>query len=183
MRRRIVTADLDNNKIRKLLNYRESCNNIGKRGKPLEELACYIFKNIPGIEILAKNQHDKYHSYEIDLVLWNDQDRKGVYFLPSRVIIECKNWKAPVNVKELSWFIQKVKSNGLSLGILVAQTGISGSESGGAYAYHVLEKALSEGCQIIVLTAKDLENITNTGQIVEILKEKYRAPLIPVKNS
>ena len=183
MRRRTVTADLDNNKIRKLLNYRESRNNIGTSGKPLEELAYYIFNIIPGIEILAKNQLDKYHSHEIDLVLWNDQDRNGLYFLPPRIIIECKNWKDPVNVKELSWFIQKVKSNGLSLGILVAQTGISGSESGGTHAYRELEKALSEGCQIIVLTAKDIENITNTEQIVEILKEKYRAPLIPVKNS
>ncbi len=163
---------LDNAKIRKLLTSHDFGHDTKKQGKQLEDLICYIFENIPGFYLKARNLYDKYSGLEIDLVFWNDQPRSGLYFLPLIVPIECKNWSIPVPGIQLSWFAGKLRNKALRFGIIVARSGITGKESNGTDGHGELQNILHDGCQMIAITGRDLENITDTDQIVEMLKQK-----------
>jgi len=163
---------LDNEKIKNLLASRNFGHDMKKHGDKLENLACYIFENIPGFTLEARNLYDRYSDKEIDLVFWNDQTRSGLYFLPPIIPIECKNWSDPIPGIELSWFAGKLQNKALRFGIIFARSGITGKESKGTDGYREIQNILHDGCQMIVITGQDLENITDTDQIVELLKQK-----------
>ncbi|HYL65624.1 MAG TPA: hypothetical protein VEU72_00560 [Nitrosopumilaceae archaeon] len=164
---------LDNTKIRKLLTSHDFGHDAKKHGRQLEDLACYIFENIPGFTLEARNLYDKYSGLETDLIFWNDQTRSGLYFLPPIIPIECKNWSTPVAGIDLSWFAGKLRNKALRFGIVFARSGITGNESEGRDGYGAIQQILHDGCQMIVITGEDLENITDTDQIVELLKQKF----------
>ncbi|MBI3640017.1 MAG: hypothetical protein HY223_06855 [Thaumarchaeota archaeon] len=81
----------------------------------------------------------------------------------------------------MNWFARKLKNKGLSLGIVVARSGISGDESREKDAYAEISDVLRDGCRIIVITLQDLEGITDTDQIVKMLKWKLLKLVISSK--
>ena len=146
-------------------------------------MTCYIIGSIPGVRLEARNVYDKYLDQEIDLIFLNDMTLSGLYLLPSIIPFECKNLAEPVSKNEITLFAGKLKNKGFPLGIVVARCGVTGKESKGTYAYAEIQRILHEGCQILVITGQDLENITNTDQIIAMLKEKLLKLVIPVRIS
>ncbi len=163
---------LDNTKIRKLLASRDFGHNTTKYGQQLEDLICYIFEKLPHVSLKERNLQDRSNGREIDLVFWNDHTHSGLYFLHSIIPVECKNWSKPVTGNELIMFATLLKNRGLSFGIFVARSGITGKELKGTDGYGDLQNILHDGCKILIITERDLENITDTDQIVELLKQK-----------
>jgi len=173
----------DRNKIRELLNYRSSGTDKNKQGRNLEDLSSYIFEQIPGISVITRNQPDRIHNQEMDLVLWNTQLFNGLHFFPNIIPVECKNMSETVNGMTLNWFVKKIRNSGLNFGILVARDGISGNELKETFAYHELANALRDGVQVIIITGQDLEKIADPCQFVEMLKQKFVNLVIPIKVS
>ncbi len=142
------------------------------RGRALEDLVCYVFDKIPGISITYRNPVNVFHSEEIDVVLWNDKHPSGFNFLPNIILTECKNWSTPVTSVEVSWFDNKLRSRGLTFGVLVALNGITGRATDRTAAHDIVARALSEGRQMIIVTRQEIENFSSSQEIVLLFKKK-----------
>lgn len=142
------------------------------KGEALTDVICYIFEKMHGIEVTARNVTNVFTSEEIDVVLWNEKTEKGFYFLPNIIFVECKNWNNQIGSSEVREFESKLRGKGLSFGIMVAANGISGSQIEKTSAHHVIDRALADGRQIIVITRNEIESLTDTNHLVRLVKEK-----------
>ncbi|MFC4478585.1 restriction endonuclease [Flavobacterium chungangensis] len=142
------------------------------KGKAFEDLACYLFETIPGVSIAMRNQMNAYHNEEIDVAIWNDNHKNGLNFLPNVILIECKNWSTPVSSIEVNWFCQKLASKGLDFGILIANNGITGNAADLTAAHNTIAFHLAQKRRIIVITRAEIDALTNTAQMIKLIKEK-----------
>lgn len=152
-----------------------NCDNGGNnqiKGRAFEDLASYIFETIPGVSIAMRNQMNAYNNEEIDVAIWNDKSRYGLNFLPNVVLIECKNWTNPVSSIEVNWFCQKVASRGLDFGILIANNGITGNAGDLNAAHNTIAYHLAQRRRIIVITRDEINTLTNTAELVNLIKQK-----------
>ena len=62
-----------------------------EKGRSLEDLACYLFEQVPGVCISKRNKLNTFKSEEIDVAFWNRPNENGFYFLPNIILVECKN--------------------------------------------------------------------------------------------
>ena len=142
------------------------------QGRALEELICYVFAQVPGIAITRRNELNAFRTEEIDVALWNDGHPDGFFFLPNIILVECKNWSHRVSSAELSWFDAKLRSRGLNFGILVATRGITGDSVDVTAAHSIVASALREGRRLVVVTVDELLDLTDSLQLVRLVKEK-----------
>ncbi|MBI4380317.1 MAG: restriction endonuclease [candidate division NC10 bacterium] len=142
------------------------------QGDALENLVAYVFGTVPGITLTRRDAKNAFKTEEIDLAFWNERDPSGLFFLPHIILVECKNWSSRVGSEHVSWFDTKLRSRGLSFGVLVAVNGITGKGSNRTEAHSVIAKALSEQRQLIVITADELRSLTTTDALIHLLKEK-----------
>lgn len=143
-----------------------------EKGKALEDLICYVMGKVPGISITHRNETDVFNSEEIDVALWNEKRQNGLFFLPHIILVECKNWSERVGSEHVAWFDTKLRNRGLSFGILVAANGITGNAESLTASHQVISNALSEQRQLVVLSNLELMDLTNSGQIVQLMKKK-----------
>ncbi|MEJ2169800.1 MAG: hypothetical protein P8X90_30205 [Desulfobacterales bacterium] len=106
------------------------------------------------------------------IVFWNEKRRNVLDFLPNIIFVECKNLGRPLSNNWVREFESKLRNKGLSFGILVALNGVTGKPSDRTAAYHVLDRALSEQRQIILITRADIENFRETSEIIQAVKQK-----------
>jgi hypothetical protein len=152
-----------------------TCDNGGTvqiKGKAFEDLACYLFETIPGVSIALRNQMNAYNNEEIDVAIWNDKSRYGLNFLPNVVLIECKNWTNAVSSIEVNWFCQKLASRGLDFGILIANNGITGNADDLTAAHNTIAFHLAQKRKVIVITRAEINALTNTNEMIHLIKEK-----------
>jgi hypothetical protein len=142
------------------------------RGRALEDLIVYLFERIPGITVTARNELNAFAAEEIDVAFWNEGDPSGLRQFDHILLVECKNWSGPAGYPELAIFLQKLASRGRPLGIFVAAAGITGDPTGLTAAHSVLAQALLQGREIIVMTRREIEQLTDTAQLVRLLKQK-----------
>jgi len=142
------------------------------QGRALEDLICYVFAQVPGISVTRRNQMNAFQTEEIDIALWNDGPGEGFFFLPNIILVECKNWSSKVGSAELSWFEAKLRSRGLSFGILVAPQGITGRAEDVTAAHSIVASALREGRRLVILKSDELLDLTDSLQLVRLVKEK-----------
>jgi len=110
---------------------------------------------------------------EIDVAIWNERNyKKGLFYLPNIVLIECKNWSNPVSSNEVNWFASKLESRGRDFGILVAINGITGDTSELTAAHSVLARHLERGRQIIVINKTEIQQLKETNDLVKLIKIK-----------
>jgi hypothetical protein len=144
-----------------------------EKGRALEDLVCYLFGQVPGITVSKRNELNEFESEEIDVAFWNMKHNKGLYFLPDVIIVECKNWSSAVGSDEVSWFDSKLRRRrAFSYGILVAANGITGNPRDKSRAHDVISNALSEGRQIVVITRAEIDALSDSSELVELIKEK-----------
>lgn len=143
-----------------------------ERGKALEDLVAYVFSLVPGISVTHRNEMNVFDTEEIDVAVFNDGAPDGFHYLPSVVLIECKNWSAPVSSIEVNWFLSKLRSRGLDFGILIATNGITGNAHDLTAAHSLVSAALLERRKLIVLTTAEIANLTDTGELSLLIKKK-----------
>jgi hypothetical protein len=88
------------------------------------------------------------------------------------ILVECKNWSSPAGYPELELFNGKLQRRGRPLGIFVAAAGITGDPSSLTAAHSVLAHALERGREILVMTREEIEKLTDTNDLVLLLKQK-----------
>lgn len=146
--------------------------NTAIKGKAFEDLTCYLFEKIPGVEITQRNVMNTFQTEEIDVAVWNDKKSNGLYFLPHIILIECKNWSHPVSSNEVNWFASKLESRGRDFGILVANNGITGNASDLTAAHNILIRHLERGRQIIVIDRTEIQQFRETNDLIKLIKIK-----------
>jgi hypothetical protein len=142
------------------------------KGKALEDVACYVFGMIPGLELSERNKKNVYDTEEIDVAFWNEQHPAGLKNLNFIILVECKNWSSPVGSSEVSWFITKIQDRGLDFGILLAANGVTGSAAEKDAAHDVVSKALARGTRVILFTRDEIERLVTSEELVIGIKRK-----------
>lgn len=143
-----------------------------EKGRAYEDLICYLFDTIPGVEITQRNEMNEFLTEEVDVAIWNNQKKNNLEFLPNIILAECKNWQSPVSSIELSWFASKLESRGRDFGILFANNGVTGNPAELTASHSIIARHLSAGRQIVVLTRTDVEQLAETRDLVRLIKEK-----------
>jgi len=164
--------EISSDVIKKYLETKDKFKNTVEKGRALEDLICYIFEQVPGINIGKRNALNTFKSEEIDVAFWNRREADGFYFLPQIILVECKNWSKPVGSEEVNWFDSKLKRRGQTFGILIAVNGITGNSQKIESAHEIIRVALSEGRQLIVITQSEIKDLRSTEDLIKIIQEK-----------
>lgn len=170
-------AAIDQRRIAAFFECGDRARTAHEKGKALEDLIAYLFALIPGLSVSARNKLNASGAQEIDVAFWNEQDPAGLRLFDHLLLIECKNWEKPVGDSELIVFGQKLRSRGRPLGILIAACGITGDPDLQNRAHRELANCLAEGREILVLTRAEIEELSDTDELVMLLKHK-RAQLV-----
>jgi hypothetical protein len=141
-----------------------------EKGRSLEALMETIFASHPSFVVAnrALNLGDE----EIDLVVRNHVDDPFWQALRSPLIlVECKNWTAPVGTKEVRDFETKLRDHPLAqVGIFVALNGFTGEVKS------ALLRAEREGYHICTITRTQIERlITEDMDVIEWLTAEFSA--------
>ena len=165
-------ARLPRKRIIKLLMKADYLHVSQKRGSLLEEAASILFVAIPGVEVVDRNVKMVANTEEIDLLCWNKRLQNGFYHIETPFLVECKNWGCPVPGHEIVYFANSMKSRACRDGILIASNGITGNPGTLNEAHFELAQALARGQRIIVLTRQEVESLTTSDQLANLLKQK-----------
>lgn len=143
-----------------------------EKGRALEDLVCYLFPLVPGVEIAERNALNAFQTEEIDVALWNARHPSGFYFLPHLLLVECKNWSAPCGSQEVSYFVNRLQKRGCDHGILITVNGITGDAEDLTRAHFEIATALADGIRVMVLALNDVDFLIETQDLVDLLKRK-----------
>lgn len=145
-----------------------------EKGDRFEDLAEYLFEHLDGVEVRERDV--LLPSEEIDIVLWNAQLEDVLRPWDPMILVECKNWSSAVGGAELSWFIQKMRTRGLSHGIFVAANGVTGNfvrgDGSGNGATGIIMDALREKIRVIVITMDDIRALQSLDDVRELIKSR-----------
>lgn len=145
-----------------------------RKGDGLECLVAELFEAVEGMAVVGRNVFNRNRSREIDIALKIDTRKSDFYFLEHLVAVECKYTKKPTDSMEVNWFANKIKSLGMTTGLLFAMGSISGS--GEQYAYHeIIEARKMFGVRILVVNKNELLSLTNSEQFASMLDDKLMA--------
>jgi hypothetical protein len=142
------------------------------KGKALEDLACYLFGQVPGISITERNPLNAFATEEIDVALWNEQDPEGLKSFNSVILVECKFWSRPVGSDQVAWFLRKIENRGLDFGLLLAMSGVTGDAHDKGQAHYEVAMALPKKIRLIVITRAEIEALSTTEELVTQIRRK-----------
>jgi len=161
-------------KIRRLLAQSDNAATADEKGAKLEELVCYVFGKLNGVEYYDKNILDAARAQEIDVAFYNRLNHSDVCFLDAVIIVECKNTADPIGSADVGWFVRKLQDSGADNGILVALSGITGAKTGIDNAYNEVRDALiRDKIKIILINREEITGLTTTDDLVKLLINKY----------
>jgi hypothetical protein len=143
-----------------------------EQGRALEALVCYLFEAVPGIGLTERNLVNPFGTEEIDVAFWNDRHQAGLWFLPTTILVECKNWSRPVGGDEVAYFVRKLQNRKLDFGLLVAARGITGSPSLLTDAHYEVATALKDGIKVVVIDRSEIEVLSHSDYLIELVKRK-----------
>jgi Restriction endonuclease len=142
------------------------------KGKALEDLACYLFGQIPGVSITERNPLNAFATEEIDVALWNEQDPAGLKSFNAVILVECKFWSKPVGSEQVGWFLKKIENRGLDFGILLAMRGVTGDPQDRGQAHYEVAMVLPKKIRLIVITRAEIEALSTTEELVTQIRRK-----------
>lgn len=145
-----------------------------QKGDSFEILCAYLFSNLNGVSIEARDA--VMASEEIDIVLWNAQTEEVLRPFDNTILIECKNWSAAVGAPSFDSFISKVRRRTLKTGIFIAANGVTGdflNGDGGTGALDIIKSALNDGIRVIIINKADLNNISSLDDLRNLIKKRY----------
>ncbi|CAG2139737.1 restriction endonuclease [Cupriavidus plantarum] len=148
--------------------------NTAIKGEALETVVASTFCRLDGVGLIKRNIVDNAGSLEIDILLYNLRHPAGLPFLPNHLIVECKNWQAPVNAATLTVFTGKLHKFRVDVGILVAANGITGDANDRTAAHAHLRSVFDrDGLKVIVITRGELEGLRDTDDLSVLMRDKY----------
>ncbi len=169
-------ARYSNQHIRKLLKDSDDAPTADKKGDILEQLTSYLFDKIPGVRFHKKNVLDGVRAHELDVVFKNDKRVSDLYFLDFVIITECKNTANRLGSAGVRWFIDKLRDCGVSTGILISLSGITGVADGVSNAHsEVINAVIRDKVSVLLLSRKEIEVLKNTDELVNLLQDKILA--------
>jgi hypothetical protein len=142
-----------------------------ERGRRLQNLMQWLLSELPGVTITGSNETEAAKSAESDLWLQHNLAPSGLPFAEALVPVECKNENTPMSAAEVREFETKIRDSGGRYGLAVARTGLSGSP--GKNGHQAITLALSQGISIVVLSGRDLSQMTTTDGLVTLMVERY----------
>lgn len=159
--------------IHRLIDESDNAVNTAIKGAKLEELVQYMFNKIPGVTFYARNTLDGLRAHELDVVFTNDGTRSKLTFLDFTLITECKNQASRLSGHDTRWFISKLLDRGLSSGILISLSGITGISDGVSCAHSEVLNALTrDKIKVLLLDRSEIMSLTTTDELVNILQTK-----------
>lgn len=130
--------------------------NIEKK-ESLETLASYLFALVPGLLPLPNVQDQ---TFEIDLVVRNFDPLANLRaeMFGRQFIVECKNWKEAVGVRDVGYFLYRMRLTHVHFGVIFSKHGISGKGDESRDATNLIRRAYHEDHSIcVVITLDDLK--------------------------
>lgn len=156
--------------------------NTAQKGAALEQVVANTFCLMDGVGIIRTNVIDDAGSCEIDILLYNQRHPQGLPFLSDNVLIECKNWQAPVNTATVRVFTSKLYACRLDFGILVAANGITGDPDDGTAAFaHIRSEFDRSGLKVLIVTRAELEALRSTEDLGGLLRQKFGACIMGLR--
>lgn len=145
--------------------------------KKWEEFAALLFSAVEGFEPIL-DVKPGYSSYQFDVVIRNlTPDDFTIPWLGEYFAIECKYYQTnSVGTDDINHFAAKLKYHDFKCGIIFTKTPLSGWKSkSGEYAGKLIQTKIlnRDGIIIFDLIEKDIEEIINGRNLVEVLIEKY----------
>ena len=92
----------------------------------------------------------------------------GRYF-----ICECKDWQGPADFTAFAKFCRVLDAAKCRFGILFSRAGISGTGRAIDAAREQLKVFQDRGLVIVVITETDLQHLTQGGNLIALLRERY----------
>lgn len=140
-------------------------------GRNLERLSAYILSCMPGCRTTLRqlsNSTDydivcSMEGFEVDF-----RSEMGRYF-----VCECKDWDQPADFTTMAKFCRVLDSTKSRFGILFSKQGISGVNKTKHAAREQLKVFHDRGMVIVVIDQKDLNYISNGGNYIHLLRQKY----------
>ena len=150
--------------------------NTAQKGTALENVVQETMCLLDGVGVLYTNAVDVENSFEIDILLYNQKHPLGLPFLPDNILIECKNWAAPVNTATLRSFTSKLRQFKLDFGLVVATSGITGNQVEQTSAHAHLRREFDQvGLKTLVITRVELEGLASSDDLGLLLRRKFGA--------
>ena len=142
--------------------------------KYLEILSAYLLSNIDGFEVVGKNLGTA--DYEIDVLIKNSITEDPTFASFGKyILVECKNWKNPVNVTQVNHFLSKIRFHYASCGILISRKGVSGRTAKRARNAEltILKAFHQDNIILMILTLDDLKKVSEGQNLASILIREY----------
>lgn len=142
-----------------------------EKGSSLETLAKYLFLLVPGW-VPRRNVLDLDKSFEADIVVSNLSPANSLTaeLFGRHILVECKNWKDPVGVQEIGYFLFRMRLTHCSFGVIIAPGGITGKSGKDKKVKEIAARSLirkvfhEDGITCVVLEKNELVALVN-GEI------------------
>ncbi|WP_231425058.1 restriction endonuclease [Pedobacter sp. Leaf250] len=162
-------------RIKKLLEKSDAAKLPDHKGAALEELGCYLFGKLKGLELYAKNKFNKSGSRELDIIYKNDRRISDLHFLDSFIPIECKNTTKKTTSEQVNWFANKVSDTTARYGILLTLSGITGKDETEAAKSEIIKAVHKLQVGLLIITRNEIENLVSTEDLAKLLHQKFFA--------
>lgn len=147
--------------------------NTAQKGLALEQVVNQTLGLFSGVTLIHRNAIDIAGSCEIDLILSNNQHPDGLPFLPFYLVVECKNWQAPVDTATVRAFTSKLHMMRMKFGLLVAANGITGNAADHTACHaHIRDEFNRNELILLVVTRVELTALNSTEEFGALLKLK-----------
>jgi hypothetical protein len=155
--------------VRRLLQEAESGTNADERGKRYEALLTYVFEAVPGT-VVVPNTRNYFGGEQVDLSIGNGG---GFPVLPNQFLVECKNYREPVDSKAVGYFLFICLTRGLDLAVVAAANGLTGNPGDTSYAYSLALSASGLGSRLVVITTADLLSLTSAQDLTDMISHRW----------
>jgi len=145
-------------------------------GRALEEMAVWLFSQLPGLQVRSTNRFSHDGSQEIDVIAYNSGVANVDEGFPMKnntmLLLECKNWTKKADSSDVAWFDWKMKLGGVEHGVMISAQGITGDQKRRTFAAAIVAKALTEKRFIYIVTLSELEALSSIQDLRELLIDK-----------
>jgi len=151
-----------------------------KSGLVLERLAGYLLSCMPGCRTTRR---ERTHSTDYDIVCSLEgfdvdfRSELGRYF-----VCECKDWNKPADFTTIAKFCRILDSTKARFGIIFSKKGISGKGTSEYAEREQLKVFQDRGMVIIVIDEDDIEDVSNGGNFINLLRNKYKKVRLDLKD-
>jgi Restriction endonuclease len=149
----------------------DSASTNDEKKKSLEQLAAALLSGMPAWRCKYANLVTK--SAEIDIVV---EQRAAVPYALSEfgryALVECKNWKKPVDAKHIRDFIGKMRNARVRLGMVFSKRGVTGQQQGTDALREIQQAYAKDQTGVVVISEEDFRACTNPERFLALVDER-----------